>query len=260
MKNADVAQLLMAYYERQMQLKGYALQLTDLLRMASCQVGGENYEYMKMSNNRADNEFEQGKEAKLFLQPFSERFSAQYRILYNVCSSDVNSLEKQIFELYDKQKRERADKMAELGRLKKEEENRKKQEAESYVREGDAFKQNRQYEQALNMYQKALQINNAFDIKSKIDDCKNLLRQPKLDVEDLISSGKTTSINAYINPIQKWLKENNRDLSNDEKLQILEHVLDAYNKLNKSSKKNWKKSLKILKELLGMDISGQFKD
>lgn len=260
LKNADVAQLLMAYYERQMQLKGYALQLTDLLRMASCQVGGENYEYMKMSNNRADNEFEQGKEAKLFLQPFSERFSAQYRILYNVCSSDVNSLEKQIFELYDKQKRERADKMAELGRLKKEEENRKKQEAESYVREGDAFKQNRQYEQALNMYQKALQINNAFDIKSKIDDCKNLLRQPKLDVEDLISSGKTTSINAYINPIQKWLKENNRDLSNDEKLQILEHVLDAYNKLNKSSKKNWKKSLKILKELLGMDISGQFKD
>ena len=97
-KDADVALLLMAYYEYQMKSKGYELQLTDLLRMASCQVGGGNYEYMKMSNNRDDNEFEQSKDAKMFLQPFSGQSSAEDNKLYNNCSSDVDNLEKLIKE------------------------------------------------------------------------------------------------------------------------------------------------------------------
>lgn len=267
-KNID--KVFMAYYEYKMQSKGHTLQLTELLKMASCHIEGNNYEYMKMSNNRNENEFETKKESKMFLRPFSDLFhdNTQYRLSLNKdngYSSVVNLLDKQISESYNKQRKERADRISESQRLRQEEENNKTQEAESRIKEGDVFKQNRQYEEALDRYKKAMEIANTLELKCKlkviIDDCENRLRQPKQNINNLITSGKVTSINAYLNPITKWLKENNRDLSDDEKQQILRRTLETYNQLKKKEdKRNWKKSLKDLNKLLGMDVSGLFKD
>lgn len=272
-KDVDALKALMAYYESQMQSKNFPLQvsLSELLPMASSSVSGHNFEYMTMSNVRANNEFLQEKTRGNYLRPFTETCSAAFHPLYNQYASVVNNLKNQITDLYNKQQEDRKIRILEEERLKQQEEikkleqariekEQKQREVDSLKQKGNELKQKQDYQQALTFFEEAYSIDKTLlELKQLIDECRSNLNKQQRPINECILN-KISSIPAYTNNISKWLKLNNRDLSDDEKQQILEHVLDAYNKLNKSDKKKWKNSLKDLNKLLGMDISSQFKD
>ena len=272
LKDVDALKVLMAYYESQMQLRKFPLEasLSKLLPMVSSSVSGHNFEYMTMSNVRANNEFLQEEKKKNYLLPFTEPCSAVFHSLYNQYAPVVDNLKNQIADLYNSQQKDREIRIAEEERRRREEEFRRleqarideeqrQQKVDSLKQEGYELKQKQNYQQALTSFEEAYSIEETLELKQLIDECRSNLNKQQRPINECILN-KISSIPAYTNNISKWLKLNNRDLSDDEKQQILEHVLDAYNKLNKSDKKKWKKSLKDLNKLLGMDISSQFKD
>lgn len=272
-KGIDAPKALMAYYESQMQLKKFPLQacLSELLPMASSSVLGHDFEYMTMSNVRSSNEFLQEKAKGNYLRPFTEPCSAKFHSLYNQYVSVVDDLKNQIIDLCNRQQKNRETRIAEEERRIQEEKNRqleqarideeqRQQKVDSLKQVGYELKQKQNYQQALTYFEEAYSIEETSELKQIIDECKSKLTKQQRPIEECILN-KVSSIPAYVNNIKKWLNLNSRDLSDDEKLQIIKHVLNSYNRLEKrSDKKKWKNSLKDLNKLLGMDISSQFED
>lgn len=250
LKNVDATKALMAYYESQMQLRNFPLQasLLQLLPLVSSSVSGYNFEYMTMSNVRSRNEFLQEKTRGNYLRPFTEPCSATFHSLYNQYKLIVDNLERR--------NREEKEKQREQAYIDKEQ---RQQKVDSLKQKGYELKLKQDYQQALICFEEAYSIEETLELKQIIDECRNNFNKQQRPINKCILN-KISSIPAYTNNITKWLKLNNRDLSDDEKQQILEHVLEAYNQLNKNGKNKWKKSLKDLNKLLGMDISGRFKD
>lgn len=273
LKDVDAPKALMAYYENQMKLKEFPLEvsLSKLLPMVSSSVSGHNFEYMTMSNERNSNEFLQEKARKSYLQPFTVSCTVVFHSLYNQYASVVDNLNNQIADLYNKQQKDRKIRVLKEEILKQQEEikkleqariekEEKQREVDSLKRKGNELKQNQDYQQALINFEEAYSIEKTLELKQLIDECRSNLNKQQRPINECILN-EISSIPAYTNNINKWLKLNNRGLSDDEKQQILEHVLKAYNKLGKKKdKKKWKNSLKDLINLLGMDISVLFKD
>lgn len=271
-KGVDAPKILMAYYESQMQLKNIPLRtcLSELLPMVSSSVSGPNFEYMTMSNERTENEFLQKKIRGNYLQPFIEPCSAAFHPLYNQYASVVDNLKNQIAGLYNSQQKDRRIRLAEEERRRREEEFRRlelarideeqrQQKVDSLIQKGYELKLKQDYQQALICFEEAYSIEETLELKKVIDECRSNLNKQQRPINECILN-KISSIPAYINNINKWLKLNERDLSNDEKQQILEHVLESYKLIKKNDKKKWKNSLKDLNKLLGMDVSGLFKE
>lgn len=272
-ENVDAVKVLMAYYENQMQSRNFLLQssLSKLLPIVCCPVSGRNFEYMTMSNERNNNEFLQEKARMSYLKPFTASCTVAFHSLYNQYVLVVDNLRNQISDLYNKQQNDRKIRILKEEKLKQEEENKKleqarideerrQREVDSIKQRGNELKQKQDYQQALIYFEEAYSIEETLELKQIIDECRDKLNKQQRPINECILN-EISSIPAYTNNINKWLKLNNRNLSDDEKQQILEHVLKAYNILEKKNdKKKWKSSLKDLNKLLGMDVSGLFKD
>lgn len=268
----NLAKILMGYYEYKLSLERFSLKdsLSKLLPMVSCQVSGNDYEYMVMSNDGANNEFLQQKEKKAYLQPFSENHSARFQSLYSEYSSIIEDLDRQISDLYGNQKAAREAQKVQAEQLRLDEEARRLEEiriaemqlrkqVDALIQDGSRFEQQQDYRQAREKYSEAYLIMQTPQIEELIGRCNNNLQRQQQPIDKYIFNS-ITSIPAYVNPINKWLKFNNRELSDKEKQTIIDYVLSEYAKLDKKTKKKWKGSLKELNKLLGENISCHFEE
>ncbi len=274
----DISQAVSDYKsEMQRHISGWSssVQLRELFAMAKgIPSDRENdFVYMKMSTSCEDNQFEQAKAAYrngeqlgLFSQILNhENVKAELRPNVSGDKKRLDletALEVEYQKMIERQKeleqKKAQQELARLEHLRDEEDAVRRDEANTLAEKADTARVNKQYEEAIMLYQEAAKYGyNTYN--SFIAICQDEIDKGKTvkesDMETYLASIKITSLNAFANNLMKRHAVN--PIGETDIPVIVRKLDDLIKTMNKNDKKKWldRRGWKSIESAIGLSLT-----
>lgn len=274
----DIKQAVNAYKaEMQRQIPGWAssVQLRELFAMAKGIPSDreDDFVYMKMSTSRNENQFElakgayrRGEQLGNFSQILNRdivRAELRQNVNENKKRIDLETaLEIEYQKMLERQKEQEQKKaqqeLARLQQLKDQEETTRRNEARAIAEEADNARANKQYAEAISLYQQAAGY--GFDsYASMIEICQDEINKSitinESDIETYLSGVKIASVNAFANNLKK--RHNANPIKETDIPAIVKKLNDAFITMPKNDKKKWldRKGWKPIEAIIGTSLT-----